>query len=321
MLPDIFIIYRSVIVVCLMKQKVIFFFLCLASVTFSCREKTDASRSKPSFKEVIGIKFTEVRRAFDTGLSFNKYGFQQEPEWVLYFTAEDSIKIFSPKENRFIHYPVYYDHGAVFNFAREWFRVIKVNQDSLLFQLLQVEAKVVSKEMSNVYMTFYSDNYLKNVLHANPDSLKRPNRRDSLFIRSRAILANKFPDSIFAARSPAVLTSKNPAIHVEKVQVAVDPLNGVNPSDEYLLPEYNIAIDKAYKEFNYSISVLVDEKGGMQFRRFLTFVMPEFEESKTRVVKAIIDGYLKPNLNIVPGNTLGFAHSSSIKLNIKGRKK
>lgn len=282
--------------------------------------KTRVSKSKPSFKEVIGIKFTEVRRAFDTGLSFNKYGFQLEPEWILNFTAEDSVKIFSPKENRFIHYPIYYDHGAVFNFAREWFRVINVSKDSLVFQLLQVHAKVVSKEMSNVYMTFYSENYLKNVLHADADSLKRPNRKDSLYIRSRAILANNNPDSIFAARKPVVLVSKNPAIQVQKVNALTDPLKGGSPSDEYLLPEYNITINKAYKDFNYSVSVIVNDKGEITFSRFLIFVMPEFEESKTRVVKGIIDGYLKPYLHVTPGSTLGFSHSSSIKLNLKGRK-
>lgn len=303
-----------------MKNNVIFILLFVACIVVACQhEKPGVIKSKPSFKEIIGIKFTEVRRAFDSGLSFNKYGFQQQPEWVLYFTAEDSVKIFSPKENRYIHYPIYYDHGAIFNFAREWFRVIKVSKDSLRFQLLEVEAKVVSKEMSNVYMTFYSENYLKNVLHASPDSLKRPNRRDTQYVRSRAFLANKYPDSIFAARNPVVLKSKNPAIYAEKVEVAVDPMKGVNPSDEYLLPEYNITIDKAYKDFYYSVSVLVDQNGDMHFRKFLTFVMPEFEESKTRIVKAIIDGYLKPYLDVTPGNTLGFAHSSIIKLNIKGK--
>lgn len=304
-----------------MKRSVVILLVLSGIWLLSCRQdKPQPGKTKPSFKEVIGIRFTEVRRAFDNGISFNKYGFQQEPEWILYFTAEDSIKIFSPKENRFIHYPIYYDHDAVFNFAREWFRVIEVSKDSLVFQLLQVHAKVVSKELSNVYMTFYSDNYLKNVLHANADSLKRPNRRDSMYIRSRAVLANRNPDSIFAARNPVIMKSLHPSIRVEKVKVSPDPLSGRNLSDSYLLPEYNITINKAYKDFNYSVSVLVDEHGRMKFRRFLTFVMPEFEASKTRIVNAIIDGYLKPNLQIMPGNTLGFSHSSSIKLNIKGRK-
>ncbi|HXH99438.1 MAG TPA: hypothetical protein VNI52_04165 [Sphingobacteriaceae bacterium] len=272
-------------------------------------------KTKPSFKDVIGTRYTEVRRAFDNGISFNKYGFQLEPEWILQFTAEDSVKIFSPKEKQFIHYPIYYDHDAIFNFAREWFRVIHVEKDSLIFQLLQVHGKVISSETSNVYMTFYSDNYLRNVLHAVPKNLKRPNRKDSLFVRSRVALANSHPDSIFAARNPAVLRSKNAAILVEKVKVSPDPLNGVNPSDAYLLPEYDITIDNAYKEFNYSISVIVNEKGEIHFKQFLTFIMPEFEESKKRIVKALIEGYLKPYVEIRPGNTLGFTHSSSIKLN------
>lgn len=295
--------------------------LTVIALLFSCTPgKSVSGKTKPSFKEVIGIRFTEVRREFDTGLSFNKYGFQLEPEWVLYFTARDSIKIFSPKEKRFIHYPIYYDHDAVFNFAREWFRVLKVSKDSLVFQLLQVHAKVISSETSNVYMTFYSDHYLKNVLQADPDSLKRPDRKDSLFVRSRAAMAGGNPGSMFAARNPVVLKSKNPAVHVEKVKVSPDPLNGVSPSDAYLLPEYDITVNKAYKDFNYSISVIVDVSGRIHFRRFLTFIMPEFEESKTRVVKGIIEGYLKPYLEITPGNTLGFYHASSVRLNLKGRK-
>lgn len=305
----------------MMKGFIIVLLSLAGALLFSCGgNESVPGKSKPSFKDVIGIEFTEVRRAFDTGLSFNKYGFQLEPEWIVNFTAEDSIKIFSPKEDRFIHYPIYYDHGAVFNFAREWFRVIKVSRDSMVFQLLQVRSKVVSKEMSNVYMTFYSENYLKNVLHADPDSLKRPNRKDSLFIKSRAMLANKNPDSILAARNPVVLRSKVSFIEAQKVQISPDLINGRNKSDEYLLPEYNITINNAYKDFNYSISVIVDQNGNMQFRRFLNAVMPEFEESKTRIVKALIEGYLKPYLDIKPGSTLGFPHTSSVKLNMIGRK-
>ena len=134
------------------------------------------------------------------------------------------------------------------------------------------------------------------------------------------MLANQNPDSILAARNPVVLRSKVSFIEAQKVQISPDLINGRNKSDEYLLPEYNITINNAYKDFNYSISVIVDQNGNMQFRRFLNAVMPEFEESKTRIVKALIEGYLKPYLDIKSGSTLGFPHSSSVKLNMIGRK-
>lgn len=304
----------------------VFLLLFLSANFFSCQQsKPVYSRPAPSFEKVTGIKFTEVRRAFDTGLAFNEHGFQQEPEWILYFMSKDSVKIYSPFKHRYIHYKVYYDHDSVLNMAREWFRVKKVSADSLVLQLLRVEDKAISKEMSNVFMTFYSDNYLKNVLHANADSLKKPNRKDSLFIRSKAVRANRNPgniDSAFAARQPVVLASASKILTVKKVNDLDDPVQRLegNPSYSYLYPEYNITINPAYKDFDYSFSVLVDDKGVMRFGMANMAMMPEFAETKIKVMKGIMSVYLQNLLKITPGKTLGIPHTSLIKLNVVGRK-
>jgi hypothetical protein len=102
---------------------------------------------------------------------------------------------------------------------------------------------------------------------------------------------------------------------------SLDPYLGhVNRSEEYLYPEYRINIDKAYQDFQYSFSVLVDHNGRMHFKQFLVAVEPEFIETKTKVAKGIIDVYLRNTLDITPGNTLGFPHSSVINLHVIGRK-
>ncbi|MHB1177734.1 MAG: hypothetical protein ACYCZO_05315 [Daejeonella sp.] len=81
-----------------------------------------------------------------------------------------------------------------------------------------------------------------------------------------------------------------------------------------------VYIDKAYQDFQYSFQVIVDHNGRMRFKDFLVAVMPEFLETKTKVAKGIIDVYLKNLLEVTPGNTLGFPHSSVINLYIKGKK-
>jgi len=305
--------YRSI--------KSIFRVLLPALTVIACRDPKPGSEQKsPSFGAFAGIKYIEVRRAFDTGLSFNEYGFQQEPEWILNFLPADSIEIYSPFEKKFLRYPVFHDHDSVFNIAREWLRLKSINKDSIRFQLLQVDGKEISKDRSNVYMTFYSDNYLKNIIHADPEILKRPTRRDSDFIRMKTAIANRNPlnkDSVFAARKPVVLKSPIPEIITEKIK---NPPDFMNPSiaDEYLNPEYKITIKKAYKDFNHSFTVFVDEKGQMHLGQFL--VDPEFEESRRRVLNGIISVYLQKFLEITPGSTLGIPHTSEIKLYLTGRK-
>lgn len=300
----------------------------------SCRQnepkntKTESTETvqrqkKPFFKDITGIHYVEVRRMFDNRLIFNKYGFQQVPEWDLYFTASDSVKIYSPSKKKYIHYPIYFDHDSVLNFAREWFRVKKVSPDTLILQLLQVKNRVILREQSNVYMLFYSEKHIQNTLKTDTASLRKPSRADTLFVKSQIAKAEKNPDStIFAARNPVTLESLSPIIAVEKIKVKTDSVNINNTyrSDEYLYPEYRISIDPAYKDFSYSFSVIVDKNGKMHFKKFLTAVMPEFQESQERVVKGIIDVYLQRLLKITPGNTLGFPQPSVINLYVSGRK-
>ncbi len=275
----------------------------------------------PTFTKIKGIKYTEVKRRFGNGLSFNEQGFQLEPEWNIYFNADDSVRIFSPEKKQYMTYRIFHSHKALFQFAREWFRVKHVSKDSLLFQVMVLESRAVKEEKSDIFMTLYSDDYIRNVLKTDPIRLKAPSAEDSLFIKYRAIQANSSLDSAFAARNPVRLISKSKITRAEKVMPRLDPYLGhVNQSEEYLYPEYRINIDNAYQDFQYSFSVIVDYKGRMHFKQFLVAVEPEFLETKTKVAKGIIDVYLRNTLEIIPGNTLGFPHSSVINLNVIGRK-
>jgi hypothetical protein len=275
----------------------------------------------PSFSEIKGIKYTEVRRSFQNGLSFNEQGFQLEPEWNIYFNEDDSVRIFSPEKQKYMTYRIFHSHKALFQFAREWFRVQHVSKDSILLQVMELESRVVKEEKSTIYMKLYSDDYIKNVLKTDAAILKVPTSEDSLFIKYRAIQANSNLDSAFAARNPVVLSSRSKITRVEKIKPRLDPYLGyVNRSEEYLYPEYRINIDKAYKDFQYSFSVLVDHKGKMHFKEFLVAVEPEFLETKTKVAKGIIDVYLRNTLSIKPGSTLGFPHTSLINLHVIGKK-
>ena len=275
----------------------------------------------PTFTAVKGIRYSEVHRRFGNGLSFHETGFQLQPEWELYFSAEDSVKIFSPERQQFMPYRIFHSHKALFHFARDWFRVRHISKDSLILQAMVLESRVVKEELSDIYMTLYSMDYIEKVLKSTAEKLRQPSREDSLFIKYRAIQANSDPDSAFAARNPVVLKSRSKILTAEKVKPSADPYLGyISRSEEYLYPEYKIHINKAYQDFQYSFQVVVDYNGKMIFKDFLVAVMPEFLESKTKVVKGIIDVYLKNLIEVTPGNTLGYPHSSVIDLHIKGMK-
>jgi len=292
----------------------------LSIVIFSCNNEnaTEAS-GRPSFAKIIGTRFIEVRRQFDDGYSFNSYGFQQEPEWILEFLSEDSVKIYSPFEKKFLHYPVFFDHDSIFNIAREWVRLKHVSKDSLVFQLLQVEQKVVKKDRSNVSMKFYSKEYIEKK-HIDPRELQKPKARDTAYVRALIAKANKFPDSpdsLLAARKPVALISRTDAITVKQSHAVADMMDP-SRAEEYLNPEYFIVINGAYKDFTHNFTVVVDEKGKMHLGRFV--VDDEFRESRTRVLKGIIDVYLQKYLTIIPGKTLGIPHASEIMIYLKGKK-
>ncbi len=287
------------------------------------RHVTTAKKTvpRPSFEQIKGRSYTEVRRAFDNGLSFHYTGFQLEPEWKLTFTSDSTVKIYSPAKRTYIHYPMYYSHATVFNFAREWLRIKRISRDSLVFELLEVENKVILKKPQRVYMTFYSDQYIHEVLKTEAATLRKPNRNDSLYISSKAARAIADPEQAFPARQPVRMESISPALTVKKVQEQEDVLAGIERMDTYMLPRYEIRIDRAYRDFGYYFSVRVDEKGGMEFNRFLQQVQPEFLEARTRVVRGIIDVYLKNLIKVTPGSTLGYRHPSVISLYVSGKKK
>lgn len=292
----------------------VFFFLSSCHYITTINDEPD-----PTFTAVKGIRYSEVYRRFGNGLSFHKTGFQLQPEWELYFSAEDSVKIFSPERQQFMPYRIFHSHKALFHFARDWFRVRHISKDSLVLQAMVLEARVVKEDLSDIYMTLYSKDYIEHVLKTKPEDLRIPSPEDSLFIKYRAIQANSEPDSAFAARNPVVLKSKSKILTVDKVSPAADPYLGyISRSEEYLYPEYKIQINKAYQDFQYTFQVIVDHNGKMMFKDFLVEVMPEFLETKTKVVKGIIDVYLKNLLEVTPGNTLGYPHSSVINLNVKG---
>lgn len=292
------------------------FLLCSCHYITTINDEPD-----PTFTAVKGIRYSEVYRRFGNGLSFHKTGFQLQPEWELYFSAEDSVKIFSPERNQYMPYRIFHSHKALFHFARDWFRVKHISKDSLILQAMVLESRVVKEELSDIYMTLYSKDYIEKVLKTKPEDLRRPSSEDSLFVKYRAIQANSDPDSAFAARNPVILKSRSKILQVEKVKPSADPYLGyISRSEEYLYPEYKIHIDKAYQDFQYSFQVVVDHNGKMIFKDFLVAVMPEFVESKTKVVKGIIDVYLKNLIEVTPGNTLGYPHSSVIDLHVTGTK-
>lgn len=276
----------------------------------------------PTFTAVKGIKYSEVHRRFDSGLSFAESGFQLQPEWEIYFSAADSVKIYSPERQQYMPYRIFHSHKALFHFARDWFRVKHLSKDSLVLQVMKLESRVTKEELSNVYMTLYSQDYIGKVLKTTAEKLREPSSADSLFIKYRAIQANSDPDSAFAARNPVELKSRSTILKVEKVKPSADPYLGyISRSEEYLYPEYKIQIDKAYQDFRYSFQVIVDHNGKMIFKDFLVGVMPEFLETKTKVVKGIIDVYLKNLVEVTPGSTLGYPHASVISLNVIGKEK
>lgn len=295
----------------------LFTMLCLSSCYYISRINNEPA---PSFEKVKEIMYSEIRREFNTGIAIDQHGFQLEPEWHIYFTGDDSVKIFSLEKQKFISYRIFHSHKDLFQFARQWFRVKHVSKDSILLQVMQVSNQVVHEDLSNVFMTLYADDHIKNKLHTSPDLLRRPSPKDSLFVKYRAIQANSDPDSAFAARSPVVFKSKSKIARAEKIEPRLDPnLGGINRSESYLYPEYKIYIDKAYRDFTYSFYAVVDYKGRMKFKRFNFNLFPEFIETKTKVAKGLINIYLRNLFEIIPGKTLGYPHSSIIVVHVIGK--
>jgi len=284
------------------------------------RKQEAALRTKNLIKTIKGISYTEVSRKFDNGLCFSPVGYQLVPEWKISFPSVDSVNIYSPKKGRYLNAPVVFDHDSIFNVAWAWLKLKQLSKDSLKFMVLHIKDNVIQDEKVHVFMTFYSNNFIKNVLHSDTAKLWAPGRRDSLYIRAKALLANTIPDSAFAGTDPAMLTAKSPLISIKK-EAAPDAVDGGKPYDTYLLPTYNLMIHKAYDDFNYLFSAYVDENGKLIFRKSNQLMMPEFAASTISTMKGITDGYLKLYLKVTAGKTLGIPHTSIILLNVSGEKK
>jgi len=283
------------------------------------RKEAVALRTKNLIKTIQGISYTEVSRKFDNGLSFSPVGYQLVPEWRISFPTVDSVNIYSPQKKRFLNAPVVFDHDSIFNVAWAWLRLKQLSKDSLKFVVLHVHDNVIQDEKTHVFMTFYSNNYIKNVLHADTTDIWKPSRKDTMFIKAKTLKANTILDSAFAGTDPPTLLSKSKFVTVKKEAVP-DAVDGGRSYDAYLSPTYHIVIHKAYDDFAYTYTAFVDEKGTIIFRKSAQASYPEFAKSTTATMKAITDGYLKLYLNTTPGKTLGIPHTCLIFLNVEGYK-
>jgi hypothetical protein len=261
-----------------------------------------------------------VHRLFDNGLSFSPVGYQLIPEWRISFPSIDSVNIYSPKKGRFLNAPVMFDHDSIFNVAWAWLKLKYIKKDSIQFMVLHVHDDTIVTEKTHVFMTFYTNSYIKNVLRSDTDRLRRPSRRDTAYIKAKTAMASSIRDSAFAGTEPAQLISKSNLVTVRKEPVS-DEVDGGKSYDAYLSPTFDIVIHHAYEDFSYSYTAYVDEKGKITFRKSLIFLSREFADSWTAAMKGITDGYLKLYLDVKPGKTLGIPHTSIIFLNVVGYKK
>ena len=297
--------------------------LLLISSCNSSSEESKKVRGKFSFDSIIGIKYHEVKRRFSTGLSFNELGFQQEPTWIVQFKDQDTILAYSPQKKRMQAFYLHFDHGDVYNFAKEWFRIKKISKDSLVFQRLHLTGREISKDIrSDVNITWYAENYIKNVLKTTPEVLQKPTRADTIYIQQLSDKSNRNPgnlDSAFAARKPVEFIPLSKIIRVKKIST-VDKLLGRTESYDYLFPRYRIDIENAYDDFGYEFSAVVDKNGKIYLGKFTTN-LPENYEPRKKTLEAIINVYLQNLLKVIPGKTLGIVHSSEVNLIVAGRKR
>ena len=286
--------------------------------------KKDVSNKNSRFDKVNGIRFYEVKRRFKNGLSFNAFGFQHEPNWIVEFKAPDTMLAYSPEKKGMESFYLQYDHGQVYNFAREFFRAKSITKDSLILQRLQVNGIVIADDddvRSDVFCTFYSKDYIENKLKTTIGELQKPTRADTLFIKQLSAKTNKNPgsaDLAFAARQPVVFLPNSKNVSVEKIST-IDELNKRSTAVDYLYPLYRMQINKSYKTFNYSFSVIVDSKGKLHVNR-IGGVMKEDLGPRRRLLQGITDVYLQNLFIIKPGTTLGIPHSSEVNLILIGKK-
>jgi len=297
----------------------------LAIFLFSCHRHIAQMPPPPkphpiSLKPILNIPFIEVRRRLKSGLSFDDQGFMAEPFYRITFLSTDSARVLNPMDGQYYNFLVFPETDSIINVARSYFKMIKMSRDSMILQVMLVEDDTLHTQRSQVYMTFYAQNYLQNILHTTAATLGRPDHNDTAFILKKSAIANKILDSAFAARQPATLASKNPLAKVELKEVKPDVMNNFDATDAYMNPEFYITIHKAYQDFSYSFTVLVDDKGILHFDKPLEMIDPEFRDATLKVMKGIVDGYLTFYLKVTPGSTLGIKHTSRIIVNVMGQK-
>ncbi|TKC12638.1 hypothetical protein FA048_03190 [Pedobacter polaris] len=286
-------------------------------------EIEDLPENNLKFKDVNGIRFFEVKRRFKNGVSFNNDGFQQIPTWIIQFKAPDTMLAYSPEKKKMESFYLHHDHGRIYNFAREYFRVRIISKDSLVLQRVQVDAMKIAGDddpRSDVYSTYYSKKIIDK-LNTTIGELQKPTSRDTLFIKDLSLKTYKDPSNptvAFPATSPVVFVPNSKNVSVEKISTA-DELNNRKSAVDYFYPYYKIVINKSYKDFVYNFSVVVDANGKMYVTKGYEFVLPEYREQRKKLLQGIADMYLSNLFYITPGKTLGIPHSSEISLKVIGR--
>jgi uncharacterized protein YdhG (YjbR/CyaY superfamily) len=296
----------------------LFFFVLLLSACNSKSKKNDATLRDFSFAPVKGIRYEEVKRRFSSNISFNKDGFMQEPSWIIEVAAEDTMMAWSPQKQMMQKFYLQYDHGNVYNFAEEFFKVKHISKDSLVFQRIQVDGKVIADDIrSDVNMTFYAQTYIKNKLKTTASVLQRPTKADTLFIKKRSAEVNQTDTAAFAARVPVQFIPKSKIVKAEKFS-SVDKLQKRTSAYDYMFPKYRIEIQRAYKDFAYECLAVVDYTGNMKILT-VNGVLPEAAEGKKIMMQGVADIYIRNLFNVIPGTTLGIPHNSEITVMIVGK--
>ena len=296
----------------------LFLFVLLLSACKGGNKTTDPTLRDFTFEPVKGIRYTEVKRRFKDGYSFNKEGFMQKPSWIIEVAAEDTMMAWSPQKQIMQKFFLHYDHGNVYNFAAEFFKVKHISKDSLVFQRIQVDGKVIADDVrSDVNMTFYANDYIKNKLKARVEDLQKPTPADTAYIKHLCAEVNANSNKSFAATSPVQFLSKSKIARVEKLGT-VDKANNRTEAYDYMFPQYIIRIDRAYKDFAYQVAAVVDFQGGIHVQNVYN-VLPENAEGKKKVAQGIADIYVRNLFNVVPGTTLGMPHNSQITLTMIGK--
>ncbi|OOQ58630.1 hypothetical protein [Mucilaginibacter pedocola] len=275
-----------------------------------------------SFSSVEGITFTEVSRKQKNGLSFNEQGYHLAPEWRLRFEPKDSVALYSPEKKQFVNFPLSRGIDSIFATSHSFFKMLHMSKDSMVLDMLQAKDDTLDRTNSAVRMTFYADNYIKNNLHATIDQARHVSHADSVFLKKLIGRANADIKNAFAAQQPVNFISKRPAMQVSFWHRTPKLYyNNYDYADNYMTPTFDITLSKAYKHFDYSLSVFVDAKGQITYRMPMVGFYGDDQAAANyvKISKFILDNYLKPNLTVVPGQTLGIPHTSIVTLHIHGR--